>query len=411
MNPKGPDMKRILRTLYGIVLLTPVLLSLCAADWSGFRGSDSNSLSKERTLPTTIDADENIAWKIELPGRGPSSPIVVGDNVFVTCSQGVHQDQLLTICIDANSGKERWRRQLWATGRTFTHPLTANAAPTPVSDGKRIYAFFSSNDLACFDFDGNLIWMRGLTYDYPQAANDVGMASSPILVGDVVVVQIENQGDSFAAGIDAKTGESLWRIERYPDAAWSSPVIWNPLGSNHPLLMLFDMQGLAGYDPIDGSEILRHEGKGVTVASPVTDGETIFVPVDGMTALKLDGRDAKVIWRTNHLHPTNSSPVVYRDKVFGLNNNILVSVNAASGERIDQLRLKGRKYWATPVIANDHLYVLSEEGLAQIIRIDDDGLSETGQFDFEETLLGSPAVADGAMYIRSDQHLWKIVAQ
>ena len=106
------------------------------------------------------------------------------------------------VAIDQHTGKQRWRRSFWATGRTYTHPTSSNAAPTPVSDGQYIYAFYSSNDLACLDLSGNLMWYRGLAHDYPKAGNDVGMASSPAIAGDVVVVQIENQGDSFASGID-----------------------------------------------------------------------------------------------------------------------------------------------------------------------------------------------------------------
>ncbi|MEZ6108579.1 MAG: PQQ-binding-like beta-propeller repeat protein [Pirellulaceae bacterium] len=117
-------------------------------------------------------------------------------------------------------------RRFWATGRPFSHPTSANAAPTPVSDGERIYAFYSSNDMVCLTLDGDLVWYRGLTFDYPKAANDVGMASSPVIAGDVVVVQIENQGDSFVAGIDRLTGETRWRhaAPRKPTGARPSPT-------------------------------------------------------------------------------------------------------------------------------------------------------------------------------------------
>ncbi len=196
-----------------------------AADWPQFRGADSNSVSGDAQPPTEWSETKNVAWKVELPGRGPSSPIVIGDRVVVTASSGVKQDRLHVLCFSAADGHRVWERQFWATGRTLSHPSSANAAPTPASDGHLIFAFYSSNDLACLDLDGNLQWFRGLAYDFPHAGNDVGMSSSPVVVGDVVVAQVECQGDSFAVGIDKATGETRWRVDRPHEASWASPVV------------------------------------------------------------------------------------------------------------------------------------------------------------------------------------------
>jgi outer membrane protein assembly factor BamB len=161
-----------------------------AADWAQFRGPAGTSVAADAKLPTSFNVadNQNVAWRADLPGRGPSSPIVIADRVVVTCSDGPLQEKLIVACFDAKSGKSLWRRQFWATGRTYSHPDSANAAPTPASDGKRIYAFYSSNDMVCLDLDGNLQWFRGLAFDYPKAGNDVGMASSPVVVDDTVVV-------------------------------------------------------------------------------------------------------------------------------------------------------------------------------------------------------------------------------
>ena len=197
---------------------------LQAADWLHFRGKSGSSVSDSVLPPEKWSDTENIAWKAPLPGRGPSGPIVVKGRIYLTASGGVKQDRLYVLCFDGQSGKELWRREFWATGRTHCHPTSAVAAPTPASDGERIFAFYSSNDLICLDLDGNLLWYRGLAFDYPKAGNDVGMASSPAVSGDTVVVQIENQGDSFAAGLDVATGESRWRIPRETGSNWASPV-------------------------------------------------------------------------------------------------------------------------------------------------------------------------------------------
>ena len=155
-------------------VLAATALALTGADWRQFRGSHSDSVSPNDQIPLEWNDNQNIAWRIDLPGRGPSSPIVVGDRVFVTCSSGRNQTRLHVLSFSAETGQKIWERQFWATGRTMMHPSTANAAPTPASDGKQVFAFYSSNDLVCLDLDGNLRWFRGLAYDYPKLATTWG---------------------------------------------------------------------------------------------------------------------------------------------------------------------------------------------------------------------------------------------
>ena len=206
------------------VVLFLAVVALCSgADWLQFRGTDNTSCSQESGLPTEFADGKNVAWKVDLPGRGPASPIVVGDRIIVTCSSGAREDRLHVVALNASDGSTVWHRQLWATGHTQAHPMGAVANNTPASDGELIFAFYSSNDLACFDLEGNLKWFRGLASDYPTMRNDVGMASSPLVVGETVVVQCQNQGESFVAGIDKRTGLTRWRIDLEQDGCWSSP--------------------------------------------------------------------------------------------------------------------------------------------------------------------------------------------
>ncbi|MBM4075446.1 MAG: pyrrolo-quinoline quinone, partial [Planctomycetes bacterium] len=164
-------------------------VTVVAGDWRGFRGTDASGIALDSNPPITWSASENVAWKKALPGRGLSSPIVVGDRIFVTASSGFRQDRLHVICISTHDGSTRWERQFTATGRTMTYPKISNAAPTPISDGKRVFAIFSSNDLVCLDLEGQLLWYRGLTFDHPNVSNSLGMASSPVVVDDTLVLQ------------------------------------------------------------------------------------------------------------------------------------------------------------------------------------------------------------------------------
>src|SRR3990167_9481219 len=156
-----------MRPIIQPVIAAMLVILLAGADWRQFRGTDGTGVSAEKGLATHFNAKENVAWKAPLPGTGPSGPIVVASRVFVTAATGPHQERLHLLTLDAATGKLLWERQLWATGHSVCNAFGGVAIPTPASDGKRVFAFYSSNDLACFDLEGNLQWLRGLAYERP----------------------------------------------------------------------------------------------------------------------------------------------------------------------------------------------------------------------------------------------------
>lgn len=381
-----------------------------AADWRQFRGNESNPVS-ESPLPTTWSETENTAWKADLPGRGVSSPIVVGDRVIVTASSGARQDRLHVLAFDAKSGKQLWHRQFWATGRTLSHPTSANAAPTPASDGSSIFAFYSSNDLISLDLEGNLLWFRGLTHDYPTAANDVGMAASPVVVGDAVIVQVECKGDSFAGAVDKRTGEPLWKIPRAVEMNWTSPAVLRGEGKNADLVLLQSPNQLSAHDPATGRVVWTYEAPCDPIASPLAVGHTVIVPaVAGLTAFARpsEGSQPEPLWQEKKLGPGPGSPMVHNDRVYTVSRgNVLNCADLKTGTEQWRLRLKG-PFWATGVAAGDHLYFVNQDGLAQVVKPGETAGEIVAEIPFGEPVLGSPAVADGGLYVRSDGHLWKI---
>ncbi|HVU87471.1 MAG TPA: PQQ-binding-like beta-propeller repeat protein [Pirellulales bacterium] len=403
----------IRNTIQTVLPLVCVTLT-AGADWLHFRGSDNRSVATT-AAPVDLAKDEagverNVAWKTALPGRGVSSPILVGGKLIVTAASGFNQDRLHVVCIDAETGAKDWERQFWATGRTMCHPTSSVAANTPASDGKRIYAFFSSNDLACLDLAGNLLWYRGLTHDFPTAANDVGMSASPIVLGDTVVVQVENKGDSFAAGLDAETGASRWRIPRPAEMNWTSPAVWRGKTRAEDLVLLQSPTRFTAHDPRSGEQVWSYEVACSTIPSPVAEGDTIYVPSGGLTALRYqpEGKAAEVAWTTNALAPGNASPVVDRGRVYTINGaGVLLCGDATTGETKWKLRLKGQ-FWATPVIAGDYLYIFNQEGAAQVVKLGDTSGEIVARGDFGEPIFGSPIIDGGAIYVRTDGHLWKI---
>ena len=383
--------------------------NLAAADWRQFRGPHGNGLSDEAKGPATLDA-KAIAWTADLPGRGLSSPIVIGDRVIVTCSSGPRQERLHVFCFNAADGTKRWERQFWATGRTMTQSKTSVAAPTPVSDGRRIFAQFSSNDLVCLDLDGNLLWLRGLTKDYPNASNSIGLSSSPVVVGDTLIVQVETDCDSFLAGLETATGVNRWKTSRPRNRNWSSPVVF----TDKPGRQVVAVQGLGGVNtflPATGEMVWNRTNESANISSPAPGDGVLYVSSHGLVALQgdSDSPTPKELWRNFQLAAGTSSPLVMGDRVFTLaGGGKLCCGKVATGERVWTLTVKG-PFSSSPVAAGGRLYLVNEKGVVRIVDVTKpEGGQITGELDLGQTILCTPAIANGALYVRSDARLWKL---
>lgn len=388
------------------IIATALLLTLhgeChGSDWGQFRGPDASGIAAEADAPSL---PLKISWSADLPGRGLSSPIIVGDRAFVTCSSGPEQLSLHVICFDAKKGNRLWERVMRATGRTMSHNKTCVAAPTPCSDGQRIFALFSSNDLFAFDLNGNLLWLRGLTYDYANASNSLGMSQSPIVIGDTLVVQSENDSESFAAGIDVKTGINRWKIDRPKAANWTSPVVWKS-PSNDSVVALQSSKGLLGLDPTSGKSIWNYEDGASTIPSSIVGKSVIFAVSHGVTALRPEGGSISQLWRNEKLNPGTASPLLVGGSLFVVNNaGVLIKASMDSGDEAWKLRLKG-PISGSPVGAGRYIYIASERGDFQVV----DTSSKEGEviqiLELKETILCTPAVAGKAVFVRSDGKLW-----
>ena len=421
-------MLRTCFTIATLVLSVTISATVSADDWTSFLGPGAASVASDAVLPKVIDDETNVAWKIPMPGKGASSPIVVGDNVIVTCSGGLggKQDEIMVVCVDKNSGKLKWEQKFWATGRSFCHPLSANAAPTPTTDGERIFAFYSSNDIACLDMDGNLLWFRGLAADHPKATNDVGMSSSPVVVDGVVICQVENQGDSFATGLDVKTGETLWSNERSKKAVYASPLVINTRDGKN-LVLIQSSDKIDVVNPKTGEITYQKEGKVSTVSSACVVGDTVFAPMDGTSAFSVSS-DGKMEpkWNQGQIKAGSPSYQVNGDSIFTCSSRGILKVwNRETGEKTKEARIDGN-YWSTPLIADGHMYCFSQDGVFRLVdlHLEDDAKPEVVQkYEFKvpaeegdkakeeeakgEVFLGSPAVSDNAMFVRSDKYLWK----
>lgn len=380
--------------LLASLLATPIT---ARADWLNFRGTDG-------TAPTGPGPDAAVKWKTALPGRGLGSPVVIGDRVFVSASSGPQQRRLHVLCFSATTGKKQWERVLQATGRTMCHEKTAVAAPSMASDGQRVFALYSSNDLFAFDLEGNLLWLRGLTLDYANASNSLGMAASPVVVGGVLVVPSENDSESFTAGIDVRTGRNIWKLDRPKMANWTSPI------AHQGAALLQSGEGLKAVDPATGSTLWEYTEGAATVPSSAVGGDLVYVPSNGLTALRpKSGEQAPAQqWRVEQIKPGTGSPLALGGKVYAINNaGVLNQADPAGGERGFRLRLEG-PFSSSPVGAGKFIYAVNEKGQLQIVDTTGEEGSVAKTIELGETVLCTPSLSDGALFVRSDASLWRV---
>ena len=386
--------------LLGCLLLPATHTS--AADWPMFRGPGGSSIASDGSLPAewSVEEGKNVAWKADLPGRGVSGPIIVDGKVILTASSGPTRNRLHVLAFDMDSGKQLWHRQFWATGRTLCHETSAVAAPTPTSDGKRVFAYFSSNDIVALDLDGNLLWMRGLALDYPGAGNDIGLSSSPVVAGDVVVVQCEAQGTAFVSALDVQDGSTRWDAERSQKSNWSSPISFSQTQSGESVdaVLLQSAQSLSAHRADSGATLWELPIECDTISSSVMDNY-LFVPNGGMYVFDISKQSSLLtgpIWKESKLKTGSPSPVVVGDNLFVINSAGVLICGSLESKKIVWRKRLGGSFWATPISDGKHLYCINAMGQSFVVQIEGKG-KIVSKSDFGEDILASPAASKGAL--------------
>ena len=383
---------------------------LFAADWPAFRGPSHSGQASDAVIPK----QPKTTWSAKLPGRGLSSPIIVGDKVFVTAAEGAEQEKLQVLCFQKKDGAPLWTRQLIATGRTMTHAKTCVAASTPCSDGRNVYALWSSNDLAAFDLEGNLVWLRGLTADYANASNSLGMASSPVVVGKTLIVVIENDSESYSLGIDTATGRNVWKLERPRSANWTSPVPLPARDDSPAGVLLQSSKGVVAVEAATGKTLWEFGPSASSMSSSVVEGGVAYVPAAGITALSVPapGKEPVSVWNARQINPSTISPLLLKSRLFSVNNaGILTMADASTGDIKWKLRLTG-PFSGSPVGAGDRVALVSEKALVQVVDINAPEGAVIGQLQLplneqtKELTLCTPALSGSQLFVRTDSTLW-----
>ena len=385
-----------LSTLAALMIATAWLT---AADWPQFRGPNGSGVSGDKNLPETWSDAKNVRWKAKVPGRSVASPVVAGGRVYVASASGVNSTRLHVVCFDAKDGKELWHRELAATGNTGCHPKSSMAAPSPVATADGVFVLYATADLAAYDKDGNLKWYRSLTGDYPKIANQVGMASSPILWNDTLIVPMDSDGESFLAGVDTAYGRNLWKIERPKDINWVTPAL-RKVGDKTELLFQSRF-GLTAYDPGSGKKIWNHATESNTIPTPVLMDDTILMMGKALECIRVKDDKPTQVWSSQPLTSGSCTPVVYGDRIYNVSGAGVLVCGDKKGAEVWKERLKKGKYWASPIAGDGKIYVFNDEGVCTVVQAGGENATVLATNDVKEEIMGTPAIADGAIYIQT----------
>lgn len=387
-----------------------------AENWPGWRGPLRTGVTTETGVPWEWSADEGVLWRVDVPGAGISNPIVWDDRVFVTSSDGPKSDELHVVCLDRDNGREHWHLRLWGTAPTLSHGTKSSmASPSPVTDGRRVYAFFGTGDVFAIDFEGRLVWHRSLADEYGEFENRFAASSSPLLYGDLLLLQCDHYGGSYALGIDKATGENRWKTDR-SDAwlSWSSPQLVPVDGTDRRELLLCGSERLDALDPLSGEKLwtvggFAHEciptpvlGHGLIYAVSGPNGDTFAIRPGGHG----DVGDTHVAWKSPRGAPFVPSGILVGDYYYLVGDNgIGTCLDAHTGEELWRERFGGA-YTASPVAADGRIYFTNEDGETLVIAADTPDFEELARNTLDEPVYASAAISQGHIFLRTSGGLF-----
>jgi len=414
-------------------------LAAQAENWPQWRGPGGNGVSAEKGLPSEWSATRNIAWKAEIPGRGHSSPVVWGKQIFLTTSleldpiQGAkapkhmqegqefrHPDsagadrahRLIVLAVDAQSGKIQWQQTAYE-GRVYDdrHKKNTYATPTPVTDGKAVYVSFESQGIFAYTPGGKLKWKTSLG---PIGTVGMGPASSPVLFEDLVLVLCDQEegADSFLAALSAKDGTVVWKVARKEAANWSTPsIVYN---GSQPMLVAPGMTNTIAYDPRSGKELWRTKGVVGNTVPSIVSGLGMIFPSAGYPDKRVYGirNDGTLAWSYEKGTAYVPSPILYGDYLYvPTDRGLLTCLDARTGKLVYEGKRvpKPATFSASPVAFDGKIFLTSEDGETFIIQAGPEHVV-LGSNTLDEAAHASPAIANGRLYIRTASHLWAVAA-
>jgi len=382
---------------------------LPAEDWPQFRGPGGQGHSLERGLPLTWSETENIAWKVPVPGRGWSSPVVQGDQIWITTALD-DGHSLRALCFHRDDGRVLRDVEIFhkeSPGQI--HAKNSHASPTPIVEGNRVFVHFGTHGTAGLSTRGEVLWKTELKYEHRH-----GPAGSPILFGDTLILSCDGTDMQFIVALDKQSGRERWKKERSGPMAYSTPLLIQVSGKVE--VVSTGGNRAVAYDPLSGEEIwwVRYDGYSL-VPRPVFGCGLVFLctgfNTPSLLAVRPDGKgdltDTGVSWATKRGAPHSPSPIlVGKELYFVSDNGVLSCVEGETGKVHWQNRLGGA-FSASPVFADGRLYFLDEEGVTTVIAPGIE-FKKLEANKLEGRSLASMAVSGQAFFLRTENHLYCI---
>jgi len=411
-----------MRTVVSLVIvLLQFTLAQAGENWPQFRGPEGNGVSDSRGLPMRWSETQNVKWKTAIHGRGWSSPVIWGNQVWMTTATENGRDQY-AVCIDRETGKVLRDLRLFHNDKPPPiAPMNSYASPTPIIEKGRFYANFGSYGTACIDTaTGDTLWSRRNT----PCDHSVGPGSSPAMAGDLLIVLMDGRDAQYVIALDKKTGEPAWKAKRSTDygdrgdefrKAFCTPLVIESAGRRQ--VVCTGAVETISYDPATGKELwkVRPDVNSYSNTSrPLFCFGLVLVNTGAsqqIWAVRPDGRgdvtDSHVAWKLDKSVPFIPSPTIVGSLIYMINDDGIIScIEAKTGKPVWRKRVGG-KYEASPIAADGRIYFFSDEGPTTVIAAGRQ-YKELAVNKLADGFLASPAVAGKALFLRTKTHLYRI---
>ncbi|MEM7048313.1 MAG: PQQ-binding-like beta-propeller repeat protein [Acidobacteriota bacterium] len=394
-----------------LVSAASMALAKASGVWPGFRGRGDGRVDGGE-MPVHWSAEQNLGWRLSLPGYGQSAPVVWGETVYVTSAVGDEKETLVMTAVDLNSGEILWRRRYPASQKIEASEMVSRSAPTPTVDAERVYAFWESGDVVALSHDGETLWKRSLTNDYGPFEGNHGLASSPLLTDDGLIVQVTHGGPSYFVALDPATGENRWKVDRPSKTAWTTPIeladgiVLSSAAGRVEAFRSEDGEVLWSVNGIEKNHVPSVvASSGLVVAASSETGQSLAFRRDDSGAVEHDS----ILWRADGVASGFGSPAIQGPCVTFVNKaGVLNCLDPDTGESKWKHRLAS-SCWASPVLAGDRVYFFTKKGDTAVLELGDEGPTVVAEnsLPIDGTVYGVAAVPK-AFVIRTGTEILRI---
>ena len=389
------------------------------AGWPNWRGPFGNGVAAAGQYPTTWSADQHVGWKVDLPGRGASTPVVQDGRLFVaSVSEQANILQAFTL-----DGKPSWQLEV-GSPRKGKHAKATGSNSSPITDGKLVYAYFKSGDLACCTIAGQKVWQINLQEKYGEDTLWWDLGTSPVLTENAIVIAVMQSGPSFLLALDRQTGKELWQTKREmsaPDEAnqsYSTPIVATLKGQE--VLLTLGADHLTCHAAADGKLLWQQGGFNPSqgrfmrsIASPVLAGDLVICPYTRgatVTALRLNATSdsERIAWQRTDLGSDVPTPTISQDRLYVVGDKgMLWCLEPATGKTIweEQLPKSRLAYSSSPVVAGGNVYITREDATTFVVK-DAASFELVATNTLESNTVSTPVPADNHIFLRTYDKLF-----